>query len=215
MSATRWVKTKPASLKSLESFGNGRCISNKISITDAKNTRPSEKIRGKWMLWGSLAPLQALFMLIFTHLVALIDHPEQSRLDAAKTGPKGNPRDAPRSAHPGGSPLGPIVRSSIPEETRWHATRLPVRHRIWSRSIPGCARRRSPLRSIRVCPAGCDRQCPAATASHRSARPRWRCPARRGCAMWGWRRWCKRRRARCCPACLSNCRFRWWSRCFR
>ena len=91
MSATRWVKTKPASLKSLESFGNGRCISNKISITDAKNMRPSEKIRAKWMLWRSLAPLQALFMLIFTHLVALIDHPEQSRLDAAKTGPMGEP----------------------------------------------------------------------------------------------------------------------------
>lgn len=101
MSATRRVKTHPASLECLKSFGNGRCISNKISIADAKNMRPSEKMRAKWMLWRSLTPFQALCMLIFTRLKRFNDHPERARFDTTRKSPKTEPRYAPRSAHPG------------------------------------------------------------------------------------------------------------------
>ena len=89
-----------------------------------------------------------------------------------KIAPRENPRDASRSAHPGGSPLGPIVSPTIPEETRFRAARRLVHRRLWSRPIPGCARRRNPLRSARACPAGCARRYPAATACHRSERLR-------------------------------------------
>lgn len=53
------------------------------------------------MLWRLLTPLQTLCMLIFTHLKRFNDHSERARFDTTRKSPKTEPRDAPRSAHPG------------------------------------------------------------------------------------------------------------------
>lgn len=40
------------------------------------------------MPWRSLTPLQALYMLFFTHLKRFNDHPERARFDATRKSPK-------------------------------------------------------------------------------------------------------------------------------
>ena len=105
MSATRRVKTHPASLECLKSFGNGRCISNKISIADAKNMRPSERRarrKGPNGCPGARSCLSKRYACLFLPTgSASMTIPNGRGLMQREKDPRQSTRYAPRSAHPG------------------------------------------------------------------------------------------------------------------